>query len=58
MSRIGKSLVEQFTTSYPDETDEQILARLQRAARSAGNPDAELPLTLEDVARWRTEVAR
>ncbi len=54
---IDKTVVEAFDAHYPDESDEQIYARIVRACRSAGNPDAEIPMTVETVTRLRAEVA-
>ncbi len=56
--RIARSIVRSFTAAHPGDSDEQIHARIVRAARSAGNPDAEVPMTVETVTRLRAEVAR
>ncbi len=56
-NRIERSIVRSFTAAHPRDTDEQIHARIVRAGRSAGNPDAEIPMTVETVSRLRAEVA-
>ncbi len=55
--RIARLIVRTFVAEYPHETDEQIYTRIVRASRSAGNPDAEIPMTVETVSRLRAEVA-
>lgn len=53
---IEKTIVEQFVAAHPDESDEQISARIRRAATVMG--DGDLPMSAETVARWRAEVSR
>jgi len=55
---LTKTIAQGFIRDYPLESDEQIAERIQRAARSLGGPDAEVPMTPEIVARWRPEVTR
>ncbi|MGK5682442.1 hypothetical protein [Actinoplanes sp. URMC 104] len=60
MSRdpVAKTIVEAFTATYPHETDEQLYARIMRAAKSASNPNAEIPMTVQTVTYWRTQVTQ
>lgn len=51
---IGKTMVENFLTSYPTETDEEIHARMCKAWRGL-SPDP-LPITVGEIAHWRQEV--
>ena len=53
---LEKTLVETMVAAHPGDTDEQISARIVRAFRSMGDPDADVPMTAETVARWRPEV--
>lgn len=47
---IAKTIVEDFDRAHPDWTDEQICDRINR--------EYETPvITVEEVARWRPEVA-
>lgn len=54
---LEKTLVASMIAAHPDDTDEQINERIWRAFRSMGDPDADVPMTAEIVARWRPEVA-
>ncbi len=51
---ISKTMVENFLASYPHESDEEIHARMCKAWRGL-SPDP-LPITVAEIAHWRTEV--
>ncbi|GAA0494340.1 hypothetical protein Ade02nite_20400 [Paractinoplanes deccanensis] len=55
--RIARAIVSSIAARYPDESDQQLFDRIVRASRSAGNPEAEIPLTVEAVSRLRGEAA-
>ena len=55
---LEKTLVETMVAAHTGDNDDQIAARIVRAFRSMGDPDADVPMTAEIVARWRPEVAR
>jgi uncharacterized membrane protein len=55
---VEKTLVEMTVEAYPGDSDEQVAARIVRAFRNMGDPDAEVPMTAEVVARWRPDVSR
>jgi hypothetical protein len=52
---VSKAMVESFLTSYPADTDEEIHARMCRAWR--GLSSDPMPITLDEIAHWRAEVA-
>lgn len=53
---LEKTLVQQMIASHPGDSDEQISARIVRACRSMGDPDADVPMSAAVVARWRPEI--
>jgi hypothetical protein len=53
---VPKTLVRSFAANYPDETDEQLHARMERAWHKMSS--AEFPLTVEAVTYWRQEAGR
>lgn len=48
---VGKTITEAMAAAHPDWTDEQVADRINREYT---NP----VITVEEVARWRPEVAR
>jgi hypothetical protein len=51
---IGKTIVESFLAKYPDESDEQIHARMCKAWNSLAST-GDMPVTVDEITHWRAE---
>ncbi|GGN39220.1 hypothetical protein FHR83_006767 [Actinoplanes campanulatus] len=49
---IGKTMVESFLAQHPNESDEQIHARMCRAWNSVPG-SGEMPIPVDEIAHWR-----